>query len=80
MTSISKYAIVQMDEDGQPFSPIVHIELVASESRDLMTNREIDEYVRQLKSDLDETGKQAKSALEKAKTQTAKFVAARNSN
>ena len=57
MTSPIAVVVLQSysDQDGSPcISPY------------LMTNREIDEHIQALKSDLDEVGKRARAALAKA--------------
>ena len=83
------FQIVKMKEsDKIPFSSIVTICLdrwtktkdgAPTISPHLMTEREIDNYIRDLKDDLDSVGRKAKAALKRARESTQKILAKRNS-
>ena len=84
------YQIIKMARgDNLPFDP--HVKIVLDHwtsngnglpiiSADLMSDGEIDEYVEQLKADIDAVGKRAKNALSRAKDETKVMVSNRNSN
>lgn len=84
------YKIIKMRKTGdRPFDPIVILQLGRWSSADvhvprisphLMSDVEIDSYIAELKADLDAVGRRAKKALTRAKTETLKIVADRNSN
>ena len=82
------YTIAKMKKsDRLPFNPVVHICLehwrengAPIVTPQLMSEREIDEYVKYLKDDLDSVGRKAKAALVRAKASTLKIVSDRNSN
>jgi uncharacterized membrane protein YbaN (DUF454 family) len=59
----------QLDADGSPLLPNI-----------LMSEREIDEYVRQLKEDLDAISRKAKEALCKGSEKTMSIVSGRAIN
>lgn len=85
-----EYRVIKMRKhDRLPFNP--HVEIVLEHwatgndgvpivSPHLMTDIEIDEYVQQLKADLDAVGKKAKAALRRASEETIALVSSRNSN
>lgn len=75
------YQIIKMAKgDNLPFNP--HAEIIVLDhwtsngnghpiiSPNLMSDGEIDEYVEQLKADIDAVGKRAKGALSRAKNET----------
>jgi hypothetical protein len=79
------YEVIKMGKsDELPFDPIIHLCLrsYGSTTKDgaptlspnLMTDREIDEYIQALKNDLDAVGKKAKRALESAKQRTRELL------
>ncbi len=84
------YIIAKMKKsDRLPFNPVVHICLehwpvpkdgAPIVTPQLMSEREIDEYVKYLKDDLDSVGRNAKAALVRAKASTLKIVSDKNSN
>lgn len=73
--------------DDLPLGPIIHLYIKSyggsiedgtpSLSSQLMTELEIDEFVRSIKADLDVVAKKAKDALALAKVRTKKLVAER---
>lgn len=84
------YDIVKLkkSDKGLPFTPRLTI-IVTSRSFEsrapivspvLESEGEIDEYIRDLKADLDAVGKKAKAAFTKAQAETKKIVAAGISN
>ncbi len=84
------YTIVKMKKsDGLLFNPVVHICLQRWSTQSdgtpivtpqLISEEEIDWYVKALKDDLDSVGRKAKAALVRANTSTLKIVSDRNSN
>jgi hypothetical protein len=79
------YDITKMGKnDPVPFDPFIHLCLKSSGgttpdgaptlSPNLMTDREIDEYIQDLKRDLDAVGSKAKRALAAAKQRTRELV------
>lgn len=84
------YTIAKMEKsDRLPFNPVVHICLehwsvpkdgAPTVTPQLMSEGEIDEYVKSLKDDLDSVGRKAKAALVRAKASTRKIVSDRNLN
>ncbi len=84
------YTIAKMKKsDRLPFNPVVHICLqnwstpsdgAPIVTPQLMTEGEIDWYVKALKDDLDSVGRKAKAALVRANTSTLKIASDRNSN
>ena len=75
--------------DKLPFNPVVHICLQKWSTQSdgtpiftpqLMTEGEIDWYVKELKDDLDSVGRKAKAALVKANTSIQRIVSDRISN
>lgn len=81
------YHIVKMKkDDDMPFNPIVTIVLdhwgsdrdgAPTVSANLMTEPEIDEYIKNLKDDLDAVGAKAKAALRKAESETRSIVSSK---